>query len=498
MASTPASSSPTERSTRLDLGILTAVTIVLRLPAFFAERHLTFDDGVFGASAVAMRAGGVPFREVFSSQGPLFLPLLWVADLVGLRHLDSPRLLSVGAGVALVALVYLVGRTVADRPGALLAAGLTSGCASVLWVTGPLAADGVALAFATLTMLLLLRWRLDLTVPRAVWIGLALGAAISVKSLVGIVLIPVALALLAGRRLWPIVAGATTAVAFHLLLWLPWGPGDVWDQAYAYHLDVAGSRTPGANLAKTLSTLGDRDLPLVVVVLLALAAAAIAARRRARATASPTPEPATPAGQNRLARVAGWLQHPDVLLGTWLGATVLMLLTEHPMWRPHVAHLVPPLALLVARHRPPARALVAGLVLAVPYHVVHAWEVLHPAPFRDGSAEVVAALRSLPPGKLAISDDPGIVWRAGRRTTDDLVDTSVLRIETDRMDSDSVMAAASSSDVCAVAVRSEHRWGSFADLPDRLADAGYVVAQEDALGRRLYLKTACLDLFVEL
>ena len=488
MASTPASSLRAERSTRLDLGILGAVTVALRLPAFFAERHLTFDDGVFGASAVAMRAGGQPFRDVFSSQGPLFLPLLWLADLIGLRRLDSPRLLSVGAGVALVALVYLVGRTVADRPGALLAAGLTSGCASVLWVTGPLAADGVALAFATLTMLLLLRWRLDLTVPRAVWIGLALGAAISVKSLVGIVLIPVALALLAGRRLWPIVAGAATSVALHLLLWLPWGPGDVWDQAYAYHLDVAGSRTPGANLAKTLSTLGDRDLPLVAAVLLALAAAGVAARRRRR---TPRPDPAASATQDRAARIAGWLQHPDLLLGTWLGATVLMLLTEHPMWRPHVAHLVPPLALLLARHRPPARALAAVLVLTLPYHLVHAWEVLHPTPFRDGSEEVVLLLHVLQPGALAISDDPGIVWRAGRRTTDDLVDTSVLRIQTDRMDSDSVMAAASSSDVCAVVVRSEHRWGSFPDLPGRLADAGYVIAQEDQLGRRAYIKTHC-------
>jgi 4-amino-4-deoxy-L-arabinose transferase-like glycosyltransferase len=459
---------------RFDLAVLTVVTVLLRLPAFVAERHLTFDDGVFGASAVAMRAGGQPFRDVFSSQGPLFLPLLWTADLLGFRRADSPRLLAVAAGVVLVVAVYLAGRAVADRPGALLAAGLTSACASILWVTGPLAADGVALAFATVTMLLLLRWRDDITIRRALWLGLGIGATISVKALLAPIIVPVAVVLVVGRRLTPIVAGAATALVFHFLLWLPWGPSAVWDQAYAYHLDVAGDRTPGANLAKVFSTLGDRDLPLVAALVLAVAALALA--RRGRRLRPPWP---------------GALTSPDGLILLWLASTVLVLLTEHPMWRPHVSQLVPPLALLVALHRPPTRALAAAAVVVVPYHVAHAWPVLHPTPYRDGSAEVHALLEALPPGALAVSDDPGIVWRAGRRTTDDLVDTSVLRIETGRMSSDSVMKAATSPGVCAVSVRSSERWGSFTDLPRQLLAAGYHVALVDGRDRRLYVKDPC-------
>lgn len=478
-----------DREARRDLGILAVVTVALRIPAFVAERHLTFDDGVFGASAVAMRAGGRPFRDVFSSQGPLFLPLLWVADLVGFRQLNSPRLLSVAAGVVLVVAVYLAAREVGDRVGALLAAGLTSGGASVLWVTGPVAADGVALAFATVTMFLILRWRHDLTVPRAIWVGLAVSAAISVKSLTGVVLIPVAVALLAGRRWAPILAGALTAVAFHFALWLPWGVADVWDQAYAYHLDVAGSRTPWANLKKTLSTLGDRDLPLLALVVLVLVMALVRTRRRR--AAEPAKHRVGRPAESAVERLARLGRHPDVLLGLWVAAVVLMLLAQQPMWRPHVSHLVPPIALLAARHRPPVLVLAAAAVLVVPYHLVHAWEVLQPTPYRGASATVVAALRGLPDGALAISDDPGIVWRAGRRTTDDLVDTSILRIETGRMDEDSVVEAAERSDVCAVAVRSQQRWGSFPGLPERLAAAGYQVAQDDPGGRVLYLKVAC-------
>jgi hypothetical protein len=473
-----------DRPARVDLAVLSVASLLLRLPAALAERHLTFDDGVFGASAVAMRHGGVPFRDVFSSQGPLFLPLLWVADLVGLRRLDSPRVLSVAAGLVLVAAVYLAARQVADRAGALLAAGLTSACASVLWVTGPLAADGVALAFAAITMLLVLRWRDDLTVSRAIWIGVAVSAAISVKSLIGVVLIPVAVALVAGRRLWPIVAGAATAVALHLALWLPFGPGDVWDQAYQYHLDVAGSRTPGRNLNKTLSTLGDRDLPLVAAAVLALAVALWLARTR---------PPRARSEGDRVERLVRLGQDPDVLLWLWTGAVVLMLLAEHPMWRPHVSNLVPPIALLVARHRPPWKLLAAAAVIVVPYHLVHAWELLDPTPYRGTSAEEVAALRQLPEGVLAISDDPGIVWRAGGRTTDDLVDASELRIQTDRMSEASVAAAAAGADVCAVVIRSEVRWGSFAGLPARLQALGYqeVLHGEGPRGLWLRSTSAC-------
>jgi hypothetical protein len=467
---------------RADLLALAAATVLLRLPALLADRHLTFDDGVFGASAVAMRHGGQPFRDVFSSQGPLFLPLVWLGDLVGLRQLDSPRTLAVLAGLALVSAVYLAGRSVTDRIGALLAAGLTTASASILWVTGPLAADGVAVALGTVTILLLLRWRDDLTTRRAVLLGVAIGATVSVKALAGTVILPVAVVLLVQRRLAPIVAGAATSIAVHLALWLPWGPGNVWDQSYDYHLDVAGDRTPLANLGKTLSTLGDRDLPVVVAAALALAGVLWATHR-----ARPEREPVDERAQERPPSSTGsrWVG-PDALLLLWLGAGVLVLAAEHPMWRPHVSQLVPPLALLAARHRPDWRVLALAAIAVVPYHAVHAWEVLHPQPYRGGTAQVVAALRELPEGALAISDDPGVVWRAGRRTTDDLVDTSILRIETGRMTGRSVAEAAAAPEVCAVAVRSRERWGSFADLPERLEAAGYEVVLEDDLGRVLY------------
>ncbi|HET6969454.1 MAG TPA: hypothetical protein VFI44_14305, partial [Ornithinibacter sp.] len=277
---------PHAGATRTDLAVLGVATVAIRIPAYLASAHLTFDDGVFGASAVAMRAGGQPYRDVFSSQGPLFLPLLWVADLIGLRTANAPRVLSLVAALVLVGATYVAGRAVTDRGGALLAAGLVSATTTSLWITGPVAADGTALALATTTIAMTLWWRDEITTRRAVWIGLGIGATVSVKALLAPVILPVAIALVAGRRLQPILAGAATAVALHLALWLPWGVADVWDQSYGYHLEVASDRTPGANLAKVASTMGDRDA--IVLLAAALAIGAVLLQRRAC-----PPDPAT-------------------------------------------------------------------------------------------------------------------------------------------------------------------------------------------------------------
>ena len=133
---------------------------------------------------------------------------------------------------------------------------------------------------------------------------------------------------------------------------------------------------------------------------------------------------------------------------------------------------------------------VAGLV-AVPYYVAHTWPILHPDAYDPFARDAVAIMEALPDGALAISDDPGLVWRAGRRTTADLVDASVLRIETGHITSESLAAAAAEPDVCAVVVTSGERWGSFDDLPDRLADEGYELATQHGNVDKVYVKTDC-------
>lgn len=447
----------------------------LRIPAYLATRHLSFDDGVYGASAVAMRHGGQPFRDVFSSQGPLFLPLVWLFDLLGLRTFDAPRLLAVASGLALVLATWSAARALRlSNSATVLAAGLVATSGSLLWVTGPLTSDGPGLALASWAVTAALWYRRSPSLRWAVTAGVLLGAALSVKSLLLAAGLPVAWVLLRNRRHLAAAVGAAGILSFAVAV--PWGLGNVWDQAFEYHLEAAGSRTPFPNLRKVFSTLGDRDLPLLLAGALGLVVV-WADRDRAERT----PEP--------MSSGAG-------LIVTWLAATIVVLALEHPLWRNHVAHLVPAAALLVGvafdRLRAPLfrRAVVAVALVAVPYHAVHLSELLWPAPPGPALAAARADLKALPPGAQVISDDPGVVWRAGRRTPDDLVDTSILRIESRRLTPPSLRSAAVVNPVCAVLVWS-HRFGGMETLPALLEDRGYRATARYGGPKVLYVRDTC-------
>jgi hypothetical protein len=458
----------------LPAGIAVAA-VVLRLPAYLASRHLSFDDGVYGASAVAMRAGGAPFRDVFSSQGPLFLPLVWLADAVGLRTFDAPRLLAVASGVALVLATWSAARALRlSIGGAVLATGLVAGSGSVLWVTGPLTSDGPGLALAAWAVTAALWYRRSPTLRRAVAAGLLLGAALSVKSLLLAAGLPVVWAMRPNRR--HLAAALAAAAVLSIAVAVPWGLGNVWDQAFKYHLEAAGSPTPLRNLRKVASTLGDRDLPLVLA-----AAVGLVGLRFSRPEPSSQPGPAASGG-------AG-------LVVAWLAGTVVVLVLEHPLWRNHVAHLVPAGALLVAvafdRLGPRlGRVMAAAVLMALPYHVAHLSDLLGPAPPGPALATARADLRGLPPGAQVISDDPGVVWRAGRRTPDDLVDTSILRIESHRLTAPSLARAAVLDPACAVLVWSQ-RFGDLATLPKLLEDHGYRPTGHYGGVKVLYTRASC-------
>jgi hypothetical protein len=491
---------PDRRARPLDLAALGVVALVLRIPALVASRHLTFDDGVFGASALAMRDGGQPFRDVFSSQGPLFLPLVWLGDVVGLRTLNSPRVVAIMSGVALVLAVYWAALAITDRAGALVAGALTATAGSVLWVTGPLAADGPALAFAVAAFGLALRQRDRPAAGRAVVLGAAVGAALSTKAIEAHVLVPVGLVLVApilaglrgeDRRLdaraagLAVLAGAAAVVVF-VAASVPWGWADVWDQSVTYRTDAADARDPLGNLGKLLSTLWSRDLTLYLFGSVAAVLGVLAYRDHDRARPDGVDDDQSWAGAGD-GRPSGRL-----LVVVWVTATALWLVVAvSPLWRAHVSAIVPPLALLIGLYRPSGRALVATALVSLPLVALQAQGALLPGPYEDSEAEVVARLRSLPEGAWVLSDEPGLVWRAGRRTTDDLVDPSMLRVQQGRYDEDSLVAAAADPQVCAVVVRSADRFGAFDDLGSRLAAEGYDDVVAYGGPRMLYVRSDC-------
>jgi hypothetical protein len=151
--------------------------------------------------------------------------------------------------------------------------------------------------------------------------------------------------------------------------------------------------------------------------------------------------------------------------------------------------------LLLAWYRPPLKATaVVGAAATIFVIATYAGpSLLWAGDYEGDEAIVVEALRDLPEGALAISDEPGQVWRSGHRTPDNLVDGSALLTDSGRVTADTIAEAAARDDVCAVVVWSD-RFGQFDDLPGLLEAEGFEVAErfgdpED--NRALYLKADC-------
>jgi 4-amino-4-deoxy-L-arabinose transferase-like glycosyltransferase len=501
---TPIGDRSPSRGSWVDVGALALLALVVRIPAYLAERGLSFDDGVFANSAIAMRDGGMPFRDVFSSQGPMFLPLVWVGDLVGTRTLDSPRVLAVVSGILAVLATYWAALRLTDRVGAVLAGALLATSGGLAWVTGPLAADGPALAFAAIAMGLALRQRDHATWWRAVLLGAAVGAVLSTKSLEAPVLVPVAIVLLApvvssARRrqlhveaLVQGVLAAVSAVVVFLAVSLPWGMADVWDQSVLYRTDAAADRDIPATALKAVTTLWDRDLALIFFAALALGFGIAGYRRTGHARSAEVASDASWWSVRRRDDLGDWVPSGRLLSVSWLVCTLAWLvLVVSPLWRPHLAAVSIPLVLVIGVYRPPMRVVLVGAVLAVPMVVIQLDGLLSPGPYRGTEAELVAALAALPDGAWVISDEPGVVWRAGRRTTDDLVDPSMLRREQDRYTEDSLVADADDPRICAFVRISEQRFAHFDELPGRLEALGYVADPEVGDGSVLYVRSDC-------
>ncbi len=476
---------------RRDAVVLSIGAVLLRLAAFFAPRHLTFDDGQYGTVVLGLRAGDLPFQDLFSSQGPLYYPLLGVADLVGLRTLDGPRVLPVLAGAVGAVATYSIARHMTGRWPALLAGALVATSGSVLFVTAPLAGDGPALALALTAVAVACTYRSRPSTARAALIGLAMGAALCVKLIVAPAAIAVAVLVLLGasaRRWREAVVAVATAVAVAIVTALPWGLERVWDQSVAYHRDSRRLRSYGGNAWTLLQTLAERD-PFVLAAAVAAGATAVVLwwRRRVDATRrspSAAPVPTTADLDLRSALL---------VLVPWTVAQAVFLVAEPAMWRPHVSQIVAPLALLAVLRPAPWRVLAVLAVLVLPLWVINARPMLWPESYSRSEAAVVERFRALPDDAWVISDDPGFAWRAGRRVPGDYVDVSMKRFQQQAITQADVVRDADDPRVCAVLVWSGDRLGSLRDLGDGLEDLGYDVAARypGPTGRVLYERSRC-------
>ncbi len=475
----------TRRTRWLDILGLGLGAILLRIPSLLAPTNLGYDDGGYGVAAIAMREGYEPFRDIFSSQGPLFLPLVHLADLVGFETLDGPRLLAVLAGAITSIAVYCAGRELMDRGRALLAGALTATSGILLWTTGPLTSDGTAAAISVSAVAVALVYRRRPSTWIAIAVAVLAGSAFSVKNLLVTPALLIAWVLVASRRrILDAVLVPLGAVAVLVLASAPWGFTDVYRQSIQYHLDKTGEGNRGGNASKLVTTYLRRSTFLVALGFVGLVNG-LTHRGRERESEPESDEAGPLQRLTAGSRILWW----------WTGLVLVVLLLQDPMFRNHLAALVAPLSLLVARFRPSWRAVAITAILTVPFQAWQLHELLVPGDYSGDEAIVVDHLRALPDGAWALSDEPGFIWRAGKATDPFYVDPSVLRIHSRVKDiaitEDRLVRAAANPRQCAFVIWAPVRFGSFPDLPARLEQIGYQQVEDFGHGRGVWLKPSC-------
>lgn len=456
-------------SPRWQTALTYAIGLVLLLLGLYLRLHdlgLPFDrdgydEGVYWQSLRAMAAGYPLYKSIFYSQPPAFLLLTYPFYMLFGQSLWSARL-----GIVIVSLsglvgAFLLGRAISGRLGAL--AGLLLMVADPFYLSQSqkIQAEAPSAGFSLLAVGLAYLWWENPEGAAGLWLGALCGitASLSILSkLLGVtILVPIGLLMLAQfwrifrqprqRRLRYATSLIVGVVAFLLttaVFVLPYLVGSFhqfWAGVVTFHT------TAGVKFKATLVN----NFPMMVNLLTsitaftALVSTIIALLRR------------------------DWRVLP---LLAWLGATILVLLDQDPLFHHHLVALIPPMVALAVVGIAPLRlerargAILRNVGTAITLVMIITALTLN---FQGEQAYFQGALieaNSAPiqqtlqvaqtldqytkPGQLVITDAQFIAALANRSTPPSLVDTSLVRINTHYLTLQQLIQAASDPRVHAV------------------------------------------------
>jgi Dolichyl-phosphate-mannose-protein mannosyltransferase len=417
----------------LELALLAGLLLVALFPRLARIEHYSgsFDEGVRAQQLFLMELGFRPFRDIFASQGPLLLDLLYPFYVGFGRTLGAIRL-----GVSTLSLLGLVGAWWAGRALHPLA-GL--GAAALLAVS-PLYLENSRLALAEIPSLAPCVWAVGAALRyhrggTAGWLYAAvlLGAlGLLIKPMALPVLVPIALLALCRRPLGlrtPLLA-VLTAATFMALVFVVLGPLRVFEVLGSYR--GSAQQSPGSQALANWA--------LIVKTLLGTERAGFVALGVVGGLLGLFHQ-----------RAAGWA------LLTWLLAQLGLFLLYTDLADKHLVYLVPLLALvaglalsglasLVRQFRAGRAplvgvgALAASLALALYLSTIPALGRADEALLKDVNerarrdfvgtqeqAELMAELTG--PNEFVLTDHPLAAFLARRPTPPWLVDTSGTRID---------------------------------------------------------------------
>jgi 4-amino-4-deoxy-L-arabinose transferase-like glycosyltransferase len=408
-----------------------ALAVLLRAPVINGGQ-IDYDEGVYWQSLRSLAAGHPLFSQVYSSQPPAFLLFIFPFYRVLGQSL-------VGGRVAVLVL-FLVGLIAAYRVVSLLSGRSGGMVAMAVLAADPvcfresvvLQADAPAMGFALIALALAVEasGRTAQVGGRAVAAGVALSTGFLVKPLAAaagpaMVVALATLPLLRRERFRNFGLATAGGLATATVVLLPFVSDwrQLWEQTAGLHFVARSAQLGGLDVHSAL---------LEVPVLILGTAGLLLALRHAP----------------RLAAVAG----------AWAAVAALILAVQRPLWPHHLIALAVPLALLagglaevpwLGRHLSLVKGLAALLVLA---GSLGSALYVHQKQLSDDSLRpAVARLQAATaPADLIVTDDQYVVALAGRDTPPQLVDTSLVRINSGELTAAQVELIAERS--CARAV----------------------------------------------
>ena len=465
----------------------------------------SFDEGIRSQQLLLMAAGYRPFTDIFASQGPLLLDLLFPFYLAFGQTLAAARSAVVACSIVAIVAAWWIGRQSAGWLGGLTAAvilavspsfleGSRLALAEVPTIAPSLVAIGSLLAYRHSGD----RWLLALS-------AVCCALAVLVKPMALHIGVPIAVLLLApsarlpltdARRWWRsvvldtllygLIVGAICAVVIVLL-----GPAQVWDNLGAYRGGAghAFGADAGENLRLTANVMRGERPGLFV---LATAGLLLGLWHRPAVT---------------------------VALAAWAVAVLALFAGYGDLADKHIVYLTPSVALLAAigaglgaealiallkrRHggRYGVVAAAAGLVGIAAYAAflpgVYAADryLLREAPRvaaeRRGRAvdmEIAEIIRSATPADgWVLADNPNAAFDARRKVIPYLVDTSGTRIDAGSLTSTLAVEYVQRYQP-AVIVTWPLRLGKLDEFVSRLPELGYRLERSYPLGWNVYVR----------
>ena len=446
-------STPTWPAETVILGALLICAAFMRLVRLSGTSG-DLDEGIRGIQLLLMSAGYRPMQEIYSSQGPLLLDMLFPLYRLFGETLGAARLAIGVYSLFGIVGVYVAARAVGGPVGGTVAALLLTLSPNYLRNSRQALAEVPALAPAILAVAAAFEYQRS---GRRGWLvvsGVLLGVALLINPIVAAAVVPIALAALLGPRISirPLLLVGLVSLAVVAAIVLMTGFSTVVDQMIDYR--IKSRQVSGWSWSENLKVIRGTLIARDQYGLFALSGAGV---------------------------VLTLLMRPRFgipQLG-WILATAALLAFYAPLFPKHVVIAIPPLVVAAGagigltwqalrEHR--VMGLIGGFVLVAPV-LLYAWSLPTIASLNIGfmnldqsfegqrfarTADIAATIAALTErDDFVVTDEPEQAFHAQRLVPPNLADPSSSRVRARELTGEAVVTAAEEYDVKLVALSSD-------------------------------------------